>query len=120
TGEVVFGQFCVPLGEERRPTLGPSGRLALGVRPESFEDAAFASPGLPTIEVEVAVLEELGSDAFVFFPAEVRRVSPELAGPVDSDEDEASLVAEPTALLSARIDPRTAARVGGRLRLAVD
>src|SRR5207302_2389169 len=55
SGEVVFGQFRVPLDEERTPTAGASGRLVLGIRPETFEDAAFASPELPTVEVEVAV-----------------------------------------------------------------
>ena len=35
-------------------------------------------------------------------------------------EDDAQLVADEAALLNARVDPRTAARVGGRLTLAVD
>ena len=41
--------------------------VILGIRPETFEDAAFAPPELPTIDTEVVVLEELGSDAHVFF-----------------------------------------------------
>src|SRR5438067_9212762 len=60
-GAVRFGQYRVPLAA--RPATG---RFVLGIRPESFEDAAFA-PGLPTIRVQVAVVEELGSDAHVFF-----------------------------------------------------
>jgi multiple sugar transport system ATP-binding protein len=117
-GEVVFGQFRVPLDRERRPARGSADRLVLGIRPETFEDASFASPELPTVEVEVAVLEELGSDAFVFFHADAQRITPEsLEAPGEGD---ATLIPEPTALLNARVDPRTAARVGERLRLALD
>jgi hypothetical protein len=35
-------------------------------------------------------------------------------------EDSTRLVAEPNALLNARVDPRTSAIVGGTVRLAVD
>jgi len=113
-GEVVFGELRIRLDARRAPTK-TSGRVVLGMRPESFEDAAFASSELPTLEVHVAVLEELGSDAFVFFPAEAR-----VAGVESAADEDATLVAESAPLLSARVDPRTSARVGGRLRLAVD
>jgi hypothetical protein len=39
---------------------------------------------------------------------------------LELSEDESSLVAEPRVLINARVDPRTAARVGGRLRLVLD
>src|SRR5213080_406149 len=58
-GAVRFGQYRVPVA-----TPPAADRFVLGIRPESFEDAAFA-PGLPTIPVHVTVLEELGSDAHV-------------------------------------------------------
>ena len=45
--------------------------------PRRFEDAAFAPPELPTIDVEVVVLEELGSDAHVFFRVDATRVADE-------------------------------------------
>jgi multiple sugar transport system ATP-binding protein len=116
--EIVFGQFRVPLGPERRPARGSPPRVVLGIRPESFEDAAFAPRELPTIGVAVVVLEELGSDAHVFFPVAAPRLMPEA---IEAEgEDEATLVAEEPALLNARVDPRTAASVGGTMRLAVD
>jgi multiple sugar transport system ATP-binding protein len=116
-GEVRFGPFAIPLDPRRRPGPGVSDRVVLGVRPESFEDASFASSDLPVIEVDVAVLEELGADAHVFFLLDARRVSAES---LEAAEDEASLVAEPRLLVTARVDPRTEARVGKRLQLAVD
>jgi multiple sugar transport system ATP-binding protein len=117
--EVVFGQFRIPLEWSRRPAGLAPGRVIVGIRPEAFEDAAFAPSGLPTIDVEVVVLEELGSDAHVFFRVEATRIA---TGATDEGEDEvAELVGDDRAsLLNARVDPRTAARVGGSLRLAVD
>ncbi len=45
-GDVVFGQFRIPLDWSRRPAAS-SGRVVVGIRPETFEDTAFASPDLP-------------------------------------------------------------------------
>jgi multiple sugar transport system ATP-binding protein len=117
-GDVSFGQFRVPLDPSRRPVPDRDGRVVLGIRPESFEDALFAPRTLPEIDVDVVVLEELGSDAHVFFAVEAPRVVSEALEA--EGEGDADLVASPNALLSARVDPRTAASVGATLRLAVD
>ena len=118
-GQVSFAGFSVPLDRDRRPRNGANERVILGIRPESFEDAAFAEPGLPQIEVEVGVMEDLGADAHVIFPI--------AAPPVDAaelraarDDEDAAVLADEGALFNARVDPRTSARRGGRLRLAVD
>jgi multiple sugar transport system ATP-binding protein len=116
--EVTFGEFRVPLDADRRPSSADGKRVVLGIRPESFEDAAFAAREIPTIDVGVVVLEELGSDAHVFFHVDAPRLVPE-AIEAEGEED-ASLVDEDRALLNARVDPRTEARVGGSLRLALD
>ena len=117
--EVAFGQFRLPLDAGRRPRESSSARrVILGIRPEAFEDAAFASSLLPTLDAEVVVLEELGSDAHVFFRVDATRIAVEtLEGEAD---DSADLVVERGSLLNARLDPRTDARVGGSLKLAVD
>jgi multiple sugar transport system ATP-binding protein len=113
--EVSFGQFRVPLDPHRRPSGQPED-VVLGIRPESFEDAAFAPSGLPTIEISVAVLEELGADSHAFFRVDAPRITAEML----EAQDEATLLAEPSALFSARVDPKTRARVGEPLELAVD
>ena len=64
------------------------------------------------------MLEELGSDAHVFFRTDARRITPEVLEAEGEDDDQ--LVAGEGALLNARVDPRTAARVGGSLKIAVD
>ena len=111
------GPYHLPLDSARRPAPGGPSRVVLGIRPEGFEDAAFASPDLPTIEVLVTVLEELGADAHVFFLLDARRVSAES---LEAGTDDATLVAEPRVLVNARVDPRTSATVGATVRLAVD
>jgi len=117
-GEVAFGQLRVKLDPARRPEGLESGPVILGIRPETFEDAALAPAELPTIDVEVVVLEALGSDAHVFFRVDATRIAAETLG--EDDDDATDLVTDRGSLLNARVDPRTAARVGGSLRLAVD
>jgi multiple sugar transport system ATP-binding protein len=109
-GAVCFGQYRVPV------TQAPAaGRFVLGIRPENFEDAAFA-PGLPTIEVEVAVVEELGSDVHVFFQVD----GPPITAEVLESASDGALLPSDQALFTARVDARCTARVRDRLRLAVD
>ena len=114
--EVVLGQYRIPLLAARRPGR-IDGHVIIGVRPETFEDATFAPPDLPTIDTVVVVLEELGSDAHLFFRVDASRVAVGL----DDEADEATdLVTDRGALLNARVDPRTTARVGEPIRLALD
>ena len=114
--DAVFGRLRIPLDPTRRPAPGHQ-RVTLGIRPEAFEAAASAPPGSPTIEIEPAVVEELGSDAHVFFPVDAPRIGLE-AG--QAEEDEGTLLAHDKALFGARIDPRVNAVVGRSLTLAVD
>jgi multiple sugar transport system ATP-binding protein len=111
--EIVFGQLRVPLRRSDRPSQA---RVVLGLRPESFEDQDFASGDLPVLDVQVEVVEEVGSDTFVFFQVDAPRVSAEAMGAEDDDR----LIAEERAVFAARVDPRTRARAGQPLRLAVD
>jgi multiple sugar transport system ATP-binding protein len=115
--DAVFGQFRVPLEPARRPPPSAGNRVVLGIRPESFQDAATAPAAAATIEVVPAVVEELGSDAYVFFGVDAPKLSTEAGG---EGEDDATLLAEEKALFSARVDPRTPAHVGEPLTLAVD
>jgi multiple sugar transport system ATP-binding protein len=117
-GTVSFGGYRIPLPSSLQGAL-PEGTTVLGARPEAFEDAAFADASLPEIEVDVTVVEELGSDTHVIFPVDAPRVdSEELRDAVAGRE--ATLLAEERAIFNARVDPRTAASGGRRLQLAVD
>jgi multiple sugar transport system ATP-binding protein len=112
---VEFGGYLVPLGGHR-PSV-PDGPVVLGIRPEALADAAFADPSLPRLDVEVAVVEDLGSEAHAIFPVD--------APPVDADELREAREEDGPALLAgtlftARVDHRSDAAPGRPLRLAVD
>jgi multiple sugar transport system ATP-binding protein len=114
-GAVVFGGHRIALGAAGGPDLR---RTIVGIRPEAFEDAAFADPSLPQVDVDVQVVEDLGPDAHLIFTVD--------APPVDVSEvraaagDAEALLPGDGVKFTARVHPETAARVGRSLRLAVD
>jgi multiple sugar transport system ATP-binding protein len=114
-GELAFAGFRIPLPDG---AALPASRVIAGLRPEAFEDAAFADPSLPRIEIGVEVVEELGADTHVIFSVD--------APPVDVSEvreaagDDEALIPVEGAVFTARVDPATAARPGTRLALALD
>jgi multiple sugar transport system ATP-binding protein len=114
---VVFGGHRIALARDRRPRTS-TGRIVLGLRPEAFEDAAYAAPGLPQLDVDVSVLEELGSDLHAIFALDIPPVRTDDVREA-ADSDDSLLVADQT-LLNARVDLRSSARAGAPLRLAVD
>ena len=111
-----FGGFAIQL-----PASGaqPSGRVVAGLRPEAFEDAAFAEPSLPRIDVKVEVVEELGADTHVLFSVAEPRVEVGEVRAATGDED-ATLGTVKGSLFTARVDPGTSAKPGQPLKLAVD
>jgi multiple sugar transport system ATP-binding protein len=114
--DAVFGRLRIRLDPARRPPPEHQ-KVTLGIRPEAFEAAASAPAGSPTIEVEPAFVEELGSDAHVFFPVDAARIGLETG---QAEDDEGTLLAQEQALFGARVDPRVNAVVGRSLTLAVD
>jgi multiple sugar transport system ATP-binding protein len=114
-GELHFAGYAIPLPGAGAPT---SGRVIVGLRPEAFEDAAFAEPGLPRIDVQVEVVEELGADTHVLFAVAAPRVEVSEVREATGEED--VLAAVEGSLFTARVDPGTAARPGAPLRLAVE
>jgi multiple sugar transport system ATP-binding protein len=112
---LTFGRFRVPM-PERPPTIRTS-KVILGLRAECFEDAAFAQPGKPTLDVEPTVVEELGAEVHVLFPVDAPAVTAES---LDVAPTEASLLPEAQSLFTARLDARTTARAGAPLKVAVD
>ena len=113
-GRVAFGGHRIPIDA---PV--PEGEVILGIRPESFQDAAFADPSLPQLDAEVAVLEDLGADAHVLFTVDAPRVDAEELRDALEDDDAVLLAAAGT-VFTARVDPRSEAAPGRTIRLAVD
>jgi multiple sugar transport system ATP-binding protein len=112
-----LGSQCVPLPpsllDERpgvRRAVGTD--VVLGIRPEAFEDARFFAsvPAEHMLEVDVALAESLGSEVIVHFDLEPASNGASTGGVGELDR----------AAMRARVDPRTDAETGKRLRLALD
>ena len=115
-GELRFGGYSIPLPETGAP---PAGHVIAGLRPEAFEDSAFADPSLPRFDVQVEVVEELGADTHVLFSVDAPRVEVSEVREAAGDDEDAVGAIEGS-LFTARVDPGTSARPGAPLRLAVD
>lgn len=109
-GAVEVGQRRLELREElRRRLQADSGEVLIGLRPEEFQDARFASrDNRPVLPATIEITEELGPETYAHFRVDgveavgVGERPVELAG-----------------ALAGRLDPRTAAAPGRRLDIAV-
>jgi multiple sugar transport system ATP-binding protein len=119
-GQVAFAGFRVPLPADV-PRHAPTGRVILGIRPQDFADAAEADPSLPTVEVEVAVVEELGPATHVIFPIDAPPVDVASVRAASDEGDSAVLIAtDRRALFTAEVPETTRAAVGETIRLTLD
>jgi multiple sugar transport system ATP-binding protein len=134
---VVFADYRLPVPEQaiaEHPGLERflDRQVIVGLRPSSLEDAAFAPPGWPQIKAEAAVTEKLGSEVDVIFPTKIPPVQHEVLvaqfdtaakdqEPAGEEQDQTSgLVGVGESLWTARVSPRTSARRGRAIDLAVD
>lgn len=102
----------LPLPEK----FAPGRKAIVGLRPEAFEDAALTDDNCdaPTVEVEVSVLEAMGSEQFIHFPL------PEIDLKGHAAAEEAGLADNPHAMLVARVDAESNVRRGQKITLAIN
>jgi len=103
-----FGQFSVPA-----PRVPRGERVVLGIRPEAF---SLGNPALPTIDVRIEVVEDLGSEMHVFFRVEAQTITAEA---LESASEQGFLV-DGGALFTARVDAGARVAVGSTVALGVD
>ncbi|HLY95031.1 MAG TPA: sn-glycerol-3-phosphate ABC transporter ATP-binding protein UgpC [Gaiellaceae bacterium] len=114
---VAFGGFRIPVPSHAMPAGAPS-RLIVGIRPEAFEDAAFADPSQPQLDVVIDVVEDLGPDTHVIFSVDAPKI--DVSEVREAAGDDETLLPGDRVSFTARVDPQTSARPGRALRLAVD
>jgi multiple sugar transport system ATP-binding protein len=127
---VVFADYKVPVPEQavrQRPGLDRyfGQQVIIGIRPSSFEDANFVSDDRPRIKAEVAVTEELGSEVNVIFtvhaPAVEHDVMIAMFDKAAKDHVEVrDLTGAGENMWTARVNPKTSARPGRTIELAID
>jgi multiple sugar transport system ATP-binding protein len=123
--ELADGRLEVVLGSERlaiadavldaRPELGRriDEEVVIGIRPEAVQVAGGDVPAGCSLELEVVLVEALGSDLLVHLRTDAQRVT---VSDAFGGEDEAGLEAR----FTARLPPGLRVGVGDRLRLRVD
>jgi multiple sugar transport system ATP-binding protein len=118
--DVAFAGYRVPVDPARRPARGAGDRLILGIRPQDFTLAETAGrPG--SLEVEVAVVEELGSATHVLFTLDAPPVDVDAVRATTDDGDVATLLAtDRRALFTAEVPEGTDVRPGQKLHLVPD
>jgi multiple sugar transport system ATP-binding protein len=121
---VELGEVLFPLPRSvlaARPGLGGyvGNEVVVGIRPEDIEDAALlpAANGA-SLPVRVTLAEALGAEVIAHFPLG-GSVEPVTVG-VASETPALETVDDAGPLLTARLSPRSAARTGRPLRVAVD
>ena len=101
------------------------GEVIVGIRPEHLEDAELAGPanGRIMLEAPVTLAEPVGAEVIAHFeldtPPVLTKDTIELALDVDDDVD-VEQSRDEQVICTARLDPRTKASRGERLRLVVD
>ena len=117
------------LAAERPGLAAYAGRtVALGIRPEAIEDASLVADGRPDarIAAEIDLTEAVGSDVYVHFTLPASPVltedTRELAVDAGAEllEELQREASEHEAPFVARVSPKTRARDGERVELAVD
>ena len=97
--------------------------LVVGIRPEDMDDADLSGGSHNVLTSRPELVEAMGSDVMVHFTVDAPRVDPG-----DSDDAELEVEAAPglvggdgdRTIVIARCNPRTTARVGEPMRIAVD
>jgi multiple sugar transport system ATP-binding protein len=121
--QVAFGGHRLPVPGGR--LHGRQGPVVVGIRPSDFEDGdVWRDETRSLLEVDVRVVEELGSEANVIFALDARPAAAATGEtPLEEGGGEAQvpLVADAgTTVCTACVDARTQARAGGKVRLSVD
>jgi multiple sugar transport system ATP-binding protein len=115
-GHVEFPGVRLPLPPgDVRP-----GPVILGIRPQEFS-LAETDPGLPALEIEPAIVEELGSETHAIFHIDAPAVdSEEVRATTDEGDSSHLLASDRRALFTASLPEGTHVVIGQPLRLAVN
>ena len=96
--------------------------IVLGIRPEAFEDSVYANKKEFTeeINIDVSLLEQLGSDTYIHFFKDIKPVQTEAIEEILADEGEDISVLGTQTKFIARINPNATIEDGQNINLAID
>jgi multiple sugar transport system ATP-binding protein len=96
--------------------------IVLGIRPEAFEDSVYANDKEFTeqININVSLLEQLGSDTYIHFYKDIPPVQTKAIEEILADEGEDISTLGTETKFIARINPNATIEEGQNINLAID
>ena len=96
--------------------------IVLGIRPEAFEDSVYANKKefSEELNIEISLLEQLGSDTYIHFFKDIKPVQTEAIEEILADEGEDISVLGTQTKFIARINPNATIEEGQNINLAID
>ena len=111
-GAFEFGQFAIPISDVQRSALDGRTSAIVGLRPEAFS----VENGGPSFAVEVAAVENLGTESHIFFGVD----APPIGVASHHLDDDAPSIAAASSVFIARLGPDELVTAGQQLTLSVD
>ncbi len=96
--------------------------IVLGIRPEAFEDSNYANSKefSEKLNIEVSLLEQLGSDSYIHFYKDIKPVQTDAIEEILADEGEDISVLGDQTKFIARVNPNSIVKEGEKITLAID
>ena len=96
--------------------------IVLGIRPEAFEDSNYANSKefSEKLDIEVSLIEQLGSDSYIHFYKDIKPVQTEAIEEILADEGEDISVLGDNTKFIARINPNSTVIEGEEIELKID
>ena len=96
--------------------------IVLGIRPEAFEDSVYANKKefSEELNIEVTLIEQLGSDTYIHFYKDINPVQTEAIEEILADEGEDISVLGTQTKFIARINPNATIEEGQNINLSID
>ena len=121
--KINFGENEVNVVSAPKALMAYEGKeIVVGIRPEAFEDSVYANEKefSEYIEIEISLLEQLGSDTYVHFYKDIKPVQTEAIAEILADEGEDISVLGSETKFIARINPNSSVEEGQKINLALD
>ena len=122
--KLIFGDTTINYSGNKSEMLKSfeGNEIVLGIRPEAFEDTNYSNKDeySEIMNVEVTLLEQLGSDSYIHFYKDIKPVQTEAIEEILADEGEDISVLGDNTKFIARINPNSTVSEGEKIKLSLD
>ncbi len=121
--KLTFGDSSIVSSHSPKSLIGFNGQeIVIGIRPEAFEDSVYANEKEYTgkINIDVSLLEQLGSDTYIHFYKDIPPVQTKAIEEILADEGEDISALGTETKFIARINPNATIAEGQNINLAID